>query len=72
VHPQHAASGASDRTVFHEELRALTQQYEMISSDDFAAQTTLTDIMPMSDEAPGSPRGDGRWSGWRWRSFGSQ
>jgi phospholipid/cholesterol/gamma-HCH transport system substrate-binding protein len=29
----------------------------------FRRQTTLTDIMPMSDEAPGSPRGDGRWSG---------
>ena len=29
----------------------------------FRRQTTLTDIMPLSDEAPGSPRGDGRWSG---------
>jgi phospholipid/cholesterol/gamma-HCH transport system substrate-binding protein len=29
----------------------------------FRRQSTLTDIMPMSDQAPGSPRGDGRWSG---------
>ena len=29
----------------------------------FRRQTTLTAIMPMSDQAPGSPRGDGRWSG---------
>jgi phospholipid/cholesterol/gamma-HCH transport system substrate-binding protein len=29
----------------------------------FRRQTTLTDIMPMSDVAPGSPRGDNRWSG---------
>jgi hypothetical protein len=29
----------------------------------FRRQATLTDIMPMSSEASGSPRGDGRWSG---------
>jgi hypothetical protein len=29
----------------------------------FRRQATLTDIMPSSDSAPGSPRGDGRWSG---------
>ena len=29
----------------------------------FRRQTTLTGIMPMSDLGPGSPRGDGRWSG---------
>jgi phospholipid/cholesterol/gamma-HCH transport system substrate-binding protein len=29
----------------------------------FRRQTTLTGVMPMSDQAPGSPRGDGRWSG---------
>jgi len=29
----------------------------------FRRQTTVTGIMPMSDLAPGSPRGDGRWSG---------
>jgi phospholipid/cholesterol/gamma-HCH transport system substrate-binding protein len=29
----------------------------------FRRQTTLTGIMPMSDVAPGSPRGDDRWSG---------
>jgi len=29
----------------------------------FRRQTTLTGIMPMSDLAPGSPRGDDRWSG---------
>jgi phospholipid/cholesterol/gamma-HCH transport system substrate-binding protein len=29
----------------------------------FRRQATLTDIMPLSDAAPGSPRGDGRWSG---------
>jgi len=29
----------------------------------FRRQTTLTGIMPSSGEAPGSPRGDGRWSG---------
>jgi phospholipid/cholesterol/gamma-HCH transport system substrate-binding protein len=29
----------------------------------FRRQTTLTDIMPLSDDATGSPRGDGRWSG---------
>lgn len=29
----------------------------------FRRQPTLTSIMPMSAEAPGSPRGDGRWSG---------
>lgn len=29
----------------------------------FRRQTTLTGIMPMSDQAPGSPSGDGRWSG---------
>jgi phospholipid/cholesterol/gamma-HCH transport system substrate-binding protein len=29
----------------------------------FRRQTTLTSIMPMSDQAPGSPRGDDRWSG---------
>jgi phospholipid/cholesterol/gamma-HCH transport system substrate-binding protein len=29
----------------------------------FRRQTTLTDIMPMGDEASGSPRDDGRWSG---------
>jgi phospholipid/cholesterol/gamma-HCH transport system substrate-binding protein len=29
----------------------------------FRRQTTLTDIMPLSDVAPESPRGDGRWSG---------
>jgi hypothetical protein len=29
----------------------------------FRRQTTLTDIMPMGDEASGSPRGDRRWSG---------
>jgi phospholipid/cholesterol/gamma-HCH transport system substrate-binding protein len=29
----------------------------------FRRQTTLTDIMPLGDAAPGSPRGDGRWSG---------
>ena len=29
----------------------------------FRRQTTLTGIMPSSDTAPGSPRGDGRWSG---------
>jgi phospholipid/cholesterol/gamma-HCH transport system substrate-binding protein len=29
----------------------------------FRRQTTLTSIMPMSDQAPASPRGDGRWSG---------
>ena len=29
----------------------------------FRRQTTLTDIMPLSDAAIGSPRGDGRWSG---------
>jgi phospholipid/cholesterol/gamma-HCH transport system substrate-binding protein len=29
----------------------------------YRRQTTLTTIMPMSDVAPGSPRGDHRWSG---------
>lgn len=29
----------------------------------FRRQTTLTAIMPLSDSALGSPRGDGRWSG---------
>ncbi len=29
----------------------------------FRRQATLTDIMPLSESAPGSPRGDGRWSG---------
>ncbi|MBI3048519.1 MAG: hypothetical protein HYY76_09455 [Acidobacteria bacterium] len=29
----------------------------------FRRQATITGIMPMSDVAPGSPRGDGRWSG---------
>jgi phospholipid/cholesterol/gamma-HCH transport system substrate-binding protein len=29
----------------------------------FRRQTTLTSIMPMSDMAPGSPRGDDRWAG---------
>lgn len=29
----------------------------------YRRQTTLTTIMPMSDVAPGSPRGDNRWSG---------
>ncbi len=29
----------------------------------FRRQATLTDIMPMSDAAAGSPRGDNRWSG---------
>jgi phospholipid/cholesterol/gamma-HCH transport system substrate-binding protein len=29
----------------------------------FRRQTTLTGVMPMSDVAPESPRGDGRWSG---------
>ena len=29
----------------------------------FRRQTTLTGVMPMSDVAPGSPRGDDRWSG---------
>jgi phospholipid/cholesterol/gamma-HCH transport system substrate-binding protein len=29
----------------------------------FRRQPTLTSIMPMSAEAPDSPRGDGRWSG---------
>jgi phospholipid/cholesterol/gamma-HCH transport system substrate-binding protein len=29
----------------------------------FRRQTTLTSVMPLSDSAPGSPRGDGRWSG---------
>ena len=29
----------------------------------YRRQTTLTTIMPMSDQAPGSPRDDGTWSG---------
>ncbi len=29
----------------------------------FRLQSTLTGIMPMSDQAPGSPSGDGTWSG---------
>jgi hypothetical protein len=29
----------------------------------FRRRTTLTGIMPMGSEAPGSPRGDGRWAG---------
>ena len=29
----------------------------------FGLQSTLTGIMPLSDQATGSPRGDGRWSG---------
>lgn len=29
----------------------------------FRRQTTLTGVMPMSNDAPGSPSGDGRWSG---------
>ena len=29
----------------------------------FRRQATLTDIMALSDSAPGSPRGDGQWSG---------
>jgi phospholipid/cholesterol/gamma-HCH transport system substrate-binding protein len=29
----------------------------------FRRRTTLTGIIPMGAEAPGSPRGDGRWSG---------
>jgi phospholipid/cholesterol/gamma-HCH transport system substrate-binding protein len=29
----------------------------------FRRQATLTGVMPMSDQAAGSPRGDGRWSG---------
>jgi len=29
----------------------------------FRRQTTLTGVMPMSEIAPGSPRGDDRWSG---------
>jgi phospholipid/cholesterol/gamma-HCH transport system substrate-binding protein len=29
----------------------------------FRRQATLTGVMPMSDQAEGSPRGDGRWSG---------
>jgi phospholipid/cholesterol/gamma-HCH transport system substrate-binding protein len=29
----------------------------------FRRQATLTGIMPMNDQADGSPRGDGRWSG---------
>jgi phospholipid/cholesterol/gamma-HCH transport system substrate-binding protein len=29
----------------------------------FRRQATLTDIMPLSSEAPGSPSGDDRWSG---------
>jgi phospholipid/cholesterol/gamma-HCH transport system substrate-binding protein len=29
----------------------------------FRRQLTLTDLMPMSSQAPGSPQGDGRWSG---------
>jgi phospholipid/cholesterol/gamma-HCH transport system substrate-binding protein len=31
--------------------------------DRFRRRTTLTDIMPLSDVAAGSPRGDGHWSG---------
>jgi phospholipid/cholesterol/gamma-HCH transport system substrate-binding protein len=31
--------------------------------DRFRRPSTLTDIMPMSDQAPGSPRGDDRWAG---------
>lgn len=29
----------------------------------FRRQTTITGVMPLSDQAPGSPRGDNRWSG---------
>jgi phospholipid/cholesterol/gamma-HCH transport system substrate-binding protein len=29
----------------------------------FRRQTTLTGVMAMTDQAPGSPRGDGQWSG---------
>jgi hypothetical protein len=29
----------------------------------FRRNATLTDIMPMAEEATGSPTGDGRWSG---------
>ncbi len=29
----------------------------------FRRNATLTDIMPMAEEATGSPRGDNRWSG---------
>ena len=29
----------------------------------FRRQATLTDIMGLSESAPGSPRGDDRWSG---------
>jgi hypothetical protein len=29
----------------------------------FRRQVTLTGVMPMATDAPGSPRGDNRWSG---------
>jgi phospholipid/cholesterol/gamma-HCH transport system substrate-binding protein len=29
----------------------------------FRRQTTLTGVMPLSEQAPGSPRGDDRWAG---------
>jgi len=54
-------AGGADMPYLLSDVRAqLVRDYLM---SRFRRQTTLTGAMALSDQAPGSPSGDGRWSG---------
>ena len=57
----YAESTASEPAYARSTDRARTVREYVLGR--FGRRATLTGMMAMSDEAPGSPRGDGRWSG---------
>jgi phospholipid/cholesterol/gamma-HCH transport system substrate-binding protein len=56
------AEGAGGETAYLQSVDRAQAVREYVLAR-FRRNTTLTDIMPMADEATGSPRGDDRWSG---------
>jgi len=57
----YAVSQAGEAAYLRSADRAQTVRDYLLTR--FRLQSTLTGIMPLSDQAPGSPSGDGRWSG---------
>lgn len=56
------AQGTDEATAFLASVDRATSVRDYVMSR-FRRQATLTDVMPLSDEAIGSPSGDGRWAG---------
>jgi hypothetical protein len=56
------AQGSDEATAFLSSVERSSTVRDYVLSR-FRRSATLTDAMPLSDEAAGSPSGDGRWDG---------